>query len=125
MLTTVNDSVVRYMSIAGHGSRSIFVYHVKGMALFLGVAAAGSWGSSGPIAAGIVVAASTSMVLIMTLRILAYRLHDKRTADFIVSVILGLLVLIATSNPMATPAVAIAMLWYLHVRGNSKTWLLA
>jgi len=55
-LTSVGDSIVRFMSVAGHGSRHVIVRHAKGMVSFLAVAVPGCWAWLGPIAGGIVFA---------------------------------------------------------------------
>ncbi len=124
-LTSVDDAIVRFMTVTGHGSRRIFVHHGKGIATFLAVSAPGCWIISGPVAAGIAAAACVVMLLLLTLRILAYRLHTKRLADFLVSILAGLLMLVAYSMPVAFPVLALAIFWQLHRRGRTKTWLLA
>jgi len=124
-LTSIDDAIVRFMTVAGHGSRRIFVRHSKGIATFLAVSVPGCWIILGPVAAGIAAAACIVMLLLLTLRILAYRLHTKRFADFLVSILTGLLMLVAYSLPVALPVLALAMLWQLQRRGRTKTWLLA
>lgn len=124
-LTGVDDAVVRFMTIAGHGSRRIVVHHGRGIATFLAVSVPGCWIIVGPVAAGIAAAACVAMLLLLTLRVLAYRLHTKRFADFLVSILTGLLMLVAYSMPVALPVLALAMLWQLQRRGRTKTWLLA
>jgi hypothetical protein len=124
-LTSVDDAVVRFMTIAGHGSRRIIVRHAKGIATFLAVSVLGCWIILGPIAAGIAAAACVVMLLLLTLRVLAYRLHAKRFADVLVSILTGLLMLVAYSMPVALPVLALAMLWQLQRRGWTMTWLLA
>ncbi|WP_188053183.1 hypothetical protein [Sphingosinithalassobacter sp. CS137] len=124
-LTSIDDAIVRFMTVAGHGSRRIIVRHAKGMASFLAITVPGCWAWLGPIAGGIVVATGGAMLLLLTLRVLAYRLHTKRFADFLVSILAGLLMLVAYSMPVALPVLALAMLWQLQRRGRTKTWLLA
>ena len=124
-LTSVDDAIVRFMTVAGHGSRRIIVHHTKGMASFLVIAVPGCWAWLGPIAGGIVFATGSALVLLVTLRVLAYRLHTKRFADFLVSILAGLLMLVAYSMPVALPVIALAILWQLQRRGRAKTWLLA
>lgn len=125
MLTSVDNAIVRFMTVAGHRSRHIIVRHAKGMVPFLAIAVPGCWAWFGPIAGGIVAASGGAMLLLLTLRVLAYRLHTKRFADFLVSILAGLLMLVAYSMPVALPVLAIAMLWQLQRRGQAKTWLLA
>ena len=98
MLTSVDDAIVRFMAVAGHGSRRIIVRHVRGVASFLALAGSGCWVMLGPIAAAIVAAACGAMLLLLILRILAYRLHGKRSADLLVSILAGLLVLESESS---------------------------
>jgi hypothetical protein len=125
MLTSVDDAVVRFMTVAGHGSWRTVIHHGKGIATFLAVSVPGCWIILGPVAAGIAAAACVAMLLLLTLRVLAYRLHTKRFADFLVSILAGLLMLVAYSMPVALPVLALAMLWQLQRRGRAKTWLLA
>ena len=125
MLTSVDNAIVRFMMVAGHGSRHIIVRHAKGMVSFLAIAVPGCWAWFGPIAGGIVAASGGAMLLLLTLRVLAYRLHTKRFADFLVSILAGLLMLVAYSMPVALPVIALAILWQLQRRGRAKTWLLA
>jgi hypothetical protein len=123
-LTIVDDGIVRFMTIAGHGSRYIVARHGKSMALFVAVAVPGCWLILGPVVAGIVAAASFALLLLLILRILAYRLHGKRFADFLVSILVGFLILAAYAMPVALPFVAIAIVWHLQRRGKAKAWLL-
>lgn len=125
MLTSVDDAVVRFMATVGHGSRRIIVHHAKGAATFLAVVVPACWIMLGPVSAGIVAATGGAMLLLLTLRVLAYRLHGKRFADLVVSVLAGLLMLVAYSMPVAFPVIAVAMLWQLHRRERTRTWLLA
>jgi hypothetical protein len=124
-LISVDDAIVRFMTIAGHGSRRVISHHAKGIATFVAVSVPGCWIILGPVAAGIVAAACAAMLLLLTLRVLAYRLHAKRFADFLVSILAGMLMLVAYSMPVALPVITLAMLWRLQRRGRTKTWLLA
>lgn len=124
-LTRVDDAVVRFMSIAGHGSWRVVSHHAKGIATFPAVAVPGCWIMLGPVAAGIVAAACVALLLLLILRILAYRLHARRFADFLVSILAGLLMLVAYSVPVALPVIALVMLWQLQRRGRTTLWLLA
>ncbi|WBO20729.1 hypothetical protein [Sphingomonas abietis] len=125
LLTLVDDATVRFMTLAGHGSRSLLAYYGKAMASFVAIAVPGSWLVLGSVAAGAVAAASGAMLILLTLRILAYRLHGKQFADFLVSVLVGLLMLTASFLPIALPVVAALIVWHLHGRGRAKTWLVA
>ncbi|MBM3927684.1 MAG: hypothetical protein FJ335_04390 [Sphingomonadales bacterium] len=124
-LTVVDDTIVRFMAIAGRGSRRIVVHHGRGIAAFLAVSVPGCWIMVGPVAAGIAAAVCVAMLLLLTLRVLAYCLHTRRIADFLVSMLAGLLMLVAYSTPIVLPVFALAMFWQLQRRGRTKTWLLA
>ena len=50
ILTSVDDAIVRFMTIAGHGSRHIIARHIRGLASFLAVAVSACWVMLGPIA---------------------------------------------------------------------------
>jgi len=124
ILTSVDDAIVRFMTIAGHGSRHIIARHIRGLASFLAVAVSAYWVMLGPIVAGIVAAVCAAMMLLVSLRVLVYRLHAKRFADLLVSILAGLLMLVAYSMPVVLPVIALAMFWQLQRRGRAKTWLL-
>jgi len=124
-LTSVDDAIVRFMTVAGHGSAHIIFHYGKGVATFLAVSVPGCWFIFGLVAAGIAAASCVAILLLLTLRVLAYRLHTKRFADVLVSILAGLLMLVAYSMPVALPMLALAMLWQLRRRGWTKAWLLA
>jgi hypothetical protein len=124
MLTSVDDAIVRFMTIAGHGSRRIILHHIQGLASFLAVAVPACRVMLGPTAAGLVAAVCAAMLLFLSLRVLAYRLHARRFADLLVSILAGLLMLVAYSMPVVLPVIAVAMFWQLQRRGRTKTWLL-
>ncbi len=123
-LTAVGDDVVRFMAIAGHGSLETVARHAKSLAAFAILAVPGAGMIVGPVAAGIVAALSMALLLFLGLRVLAYRLHGKRVADVLVTVVVGLILLVSYSVPVALPFVMVAVVWHLHRRGRAKTWLL-
>jgi len=125
MLTGVDNATVRFMTIAGHPSRSIISHHAKGVATFLAVSVPGCWIILGPVAVGIVASVCAAILLLLTLRVLTYRLYAKRLADFLVSFLAGLLMLVAFSMPVVLPLIAIVLFGQLQRRGRAKTWLLA
>lgn len=124
-LTIVDDSVVRFQTIAGHGSWRIIGSSARGVAAFALVAIPGCWLVNGPAVAGVVAAVIGAALLFMILRILAYRLHTKRFADLVLSFVVGLMLLIAYAIPVAVPVVGVMVFWQLHRRGTAKVWLLA
>ncbi len=124
-LSMVDDAVVRFMTIAGHRSRRIVLRHARGVIAFVAVALPGCWSIVGSGAAAIVAVAGVAALSLLALRILAYRLHPRRFADFLVSVMTGVLLLVAYALPVALPVVAGIILWQLRRRGRAASWLLA
>jgi hypothetical protein len=124
-LTIIDDSSVRFQTITGRGAWRIIGRQARGAMLFAGIAAPVCAFASGPTLAVVVAATSIATLLLMVMRTLAYRIHGKRYADFIVSILTGLLVLTAFSMPIVLPFVGIAILWQLQRRSAARTWLLA
>jgi hypothetical protein len=125
VLTLVDAGAVRFMTIAGYGSGRILLRLSRALAWFVLVAAPMCWLTFGPASAGIVAVAAAGMLLLLAVRILAYRLHGKRFADLLVVFLIGLLMLVGYAVPVALPVVAIGVLWHLQRRAAAKTWLLA
>ena len=123
-LTVVDDGIVRFLTIAGHSSWRIIARQAQGAMLFVGLAAPVCAFAFGAVAAGIVATVSAAALLLMAMRILAYRLHGKRSADFLVSILTAFLILVAYSMPFLVPVVAIAIVWQLQRRAATKTWML-
>lgn len=124
-LTVVDDGIVRFLTVIGHGSRRIIVRQARGVVLFAALAAPVCAFTFSAVAAGIVATVSTGALLLMAMRILAYRLHGKRSADFLVSLLTVLLMLVAFSMPAIAPLAAIAAFWQLQRRAATRTWMLA
>ncbi|MFA6125180.1 hypothetical protein [Sphingomonas sp.] len=124
-LTVVDDGIVRFLTANGHRSWRIIARQARGVVLFTVVAAPICAFAFGTIVAGIVAIVSTAALVLMTTRILAYRLHGKRSADVLVSVLMALLMLVAFSMPAIMPLVAIVMVWQLQRRAATRTWMLA
>ena len=123
-LTGVDDATVRFMTVAGQGSWRIVVHHARSMMPFVLLTVPITWLALGPLAAAIAAAACGAMLLVMTMRILTYRLHGRQFADLLVSILAALLILAAYMMPPALPFAALAILWHLHRRAAAKTWLL-
>lgn len=112
-LTVVDHGIVRFLTIAGHSSWRIVARQARGAMLFVGLAAPVCAFTFGAVAAGIVATVSAAALLLMAIRILSYRLHGKRSADFLVSILTALLILVAYSMPFLVPVVAFAIIWQL------------
>lgn len=124
-LTIVDDGSVRFQTIIGRGAWRIMGRQARGAMLFVGIAAPACALAFGHALAAVVAATSIGALLLMVLRTLAYRIHGKGFADFIVSILTGLLILTAFSMPIVLPFVGIAILWQLQRRSAARTWLLA
>lgn len=123
-LTTVDHDVVRFMSLAGLSPVKTAWLHLRNVAVFGAMSAsicAIIFGS----AIGVVVG-SVAMVglLFGLLRVLAYRSHRKRLADFMLLVLAGLLVQVALSMPVLLPVVLAAIFWRMHERARAGTWMI-
>lgn len=124
-LTIVDDSSVRFQTIAGRGAWRIIGRQARGAMIFVGIAAPVCAFAFGAALAAVVATTSIATLLLMAMRTLAYRIHGKGFADFIVSILTGLLILTAFSMPIVLPFVGIAILWQLQRRSAARTWLLA
>ena len=124
-LTMVDDGVVRFLTITGQSSWRFIMRHARGGMIFVGLAAPLCAFGFDPAVAGIIVSVSVAALLLMATRILAYRLHGKRAADFIVSILIAFLILVAYAMPILMPFVAIILFWQALRRAATKTWLLA
>lgn len=124
-LTRVDPATVRFMTIAGYGSGRIVFRLARALTLFVALAVPGCWLILGAVAAGIVTAGFLVMALLLVLRVLAYRLHDTRFADVLVTVLAGGLLLIGYTLPVAVPLGVVVVLWHLERRARAKTWMLA
>lgn len=124
-LTAVDHGVVRFLTIVGHGSWWIIARQARGAMLFMALAVPICALIFGTAIGGIVASASAAALLLMTMRILAYRLHGKRAADFLVSILVALLMLVAFPMPIIAPFVGVAIFWQMQRRAVTRTWLLA
>lgn len=124
-LTLVEHEVVRFKARSGHRPWRIVMDYAVGLLLFAAIAAPTCCIAMGPVPAGIVLAVSVAMLLLMVMRVLSYCVHDKRFADLLVSMLGGLFVLVAYSMFVLLPFILIAILWQLRRSAAERTWLLA
>lgn len=124
-LTAVDDGAVRFMTVTGAGSGRIILRHSRGTLLLLAVAVPVLLLAIGAAAAGVVGGLAATGLLLMAMRILAYRVHGRRVADLAVSLAAGALALVALSLPILLPIVLCAILWRLHRDASARTWLIA
>lgn len=125
VLTMLDYHVVRFMTESGYSAGRIIGLHARSLLTFLIPTLVASLIWSDRLVTIVIVAVVLTALTFMTSRILAYRIHSKRTADTLVSLGAGLVALTAFSMPMFLPVVVMAILWQLHRRARPVTWLLA
>lgn len=123
-LTIVDDAAVRFMTISGYRAWAIVGIRARAGLIFLAAAGAGSLILAGPLPAQIVVAVTTAALALMAARILAYRVHARRTADMVLSLSGAGLCAIGLAAPILLPPVLAAIFWHLHRRAAPMTWML-
>ncbi|MBO9715142.1 hypothetical protein [Sphingomonas sp.] len=125
LLTTLDYKVVRFMTESGYSAGRIVGIHARPLSIFLILTVFASLVLSERLVALVISGAVLAALVLMTTRILAYRIHSKRTADMLVSICTGAVCLAGIAMPMLLPLIVAAILWYLHRRSNPTTWLLA
>lgn len=123
LLTMVDHNVVRFMTESGYPAGRIIGIHARSLLIFLILTVPASLALSDRLVAIVIFGVVLAALIFMTSRILAYRIHSKRTADTLVS-ICGIACLTGVAMPMLLPVVVIAILWQLHRRAVPVTWLL-
>lgn len=125
LLTTVDQNIVRFKAGSGHRPWRIVIGDSYGLLLFAAITVPVCRLTLGPVPAGIILAASAAMLLLMAMRVFAYCVHGKRFADLLISILAGLLMLVTYSMIILLPVLALVVLWQLQRRAAAKTWLLA
>jgi hypothetical protein len=123
-LTMVDDQVIRFMAMAGHGSRKSVWRHIRGLTLFMAISIPVCTLGFGPEAGGIVAAVGLGALLLLVLRVLAYRVHGKRLADLLLLAGAGMFVLAASSAPFLLPPIFAMMLWHMQRQASRRSWLI-
>lgn len=125
VLTSIDDAIVRAMTMAGWTAWRIVAHHARGAALFAGIATPIGSLTFGTAGALVVVAVVGGALVLMTMRVLTYRLYARRAADLIVSILAAVLMLVGATMTIALPVIALVVLWHLHRRASGATWLIA
>jgi hypothetical protein len=125
ILTSVDDAVVRFMTIAGYSAGRIVGARARPALIFLAITTCACLVGSERFEAGIIAAVGVIGLLLMIARILAYRSHPKRAADLVVTICLGVVGVVGVTVPVLSPFAFAAILWQLHRRSRRTTWLLA
>ena len=125
LLTPVDAAAVRFAALSGHGPMRAIVAHVRSLASFAAVATLAVFWLASPPAAALVAGASALALLRLSARVLAYRIHAKRTADMMLSIAAAALLLAAFTAPPLAPLLLIVAGWRLYRRSADATWWLA
>lgn len=124
-LTIVDAGVVRFMMSAGHGPLATIWQHGRGTLLFVSIAAPASLLAIGFVGSLMIVSVSIVLLLLMATRVLAYRLHGKRFAEVLVSMLVAFLIATGFYASFLLPFAILAILGWLGRRASERTWLLA
>jgi hypothetical protein len=119
-----NYSVIRFMSSSGYRAGRIIDHHARSLLIFLVLTVAASLALSDRLIVIVLCGVVLTTLVLLTARILAYRVHSKRTADALLSVCVAVACLAGLAIPVLLPLVVLAVLWRLHRRSVSATWLM-
>jgi uncharacterized membrane protein len=124
LLTMADYSVIRFMSSSGYRAGRIIDHHARSLLIFLVLTVAASLALSDRLIVIVLCGVVLTTLVLLTARILAYRVHSKRTADALLSVCVAVACLAGLAIPVLLPLVVLAVLWRLHRRSVSATWLM-
>jgi hypothetical protein len=124
LLTMLDDKVVRFMTVSGYRAGRIIGLHTRSLLVLLLLTVPAFLAFSYGLIAIVVGSVLLAAQVLMMARILAYRVHAKRTADTVVSICTAIACVAGFAMPMLLPFVVIAILWHLHRRSAPATWLL-
>lgn len=124
-LTHVDFPSVRFMASCGLSCWRSIRHHLFAPILFVGIVVPVAFLAGRSPAAGMVAGLEAVLLLMIAMRVLAYRIVGRRVADAVVSILLVVLLLVAFSVPIALPVAVIIVLWWLVRRARRATWLIA
>lgn len=123
-LTTVDDALVGFLTSCGYGSWTIVQRHARGCLVFLSIVLPVCLIGRAFTIAGMVAATTAIGLALMAMRVLAYRLHERRPADLIVAMLVAVTAMVGAASPILLPFVVAVILWQLHRRAATRSWLL-
>ncbi len=123
-LTSVDDAVIRFMTISGYRAWSIAALRARGALVLLAITGPICLVASERLVAGVVGAIVMAGLVLMTMRILAYRIHSRRAADIIVSICVAVVCIAGVAVPLLLPLITAVILRQLHRGSSAKTWML-
>ena len=123
-LSRVDHAIVRFTALVGHGPWKSVAAH----AVALAVESFVMIGSVSPLGArfvflGLLIFAGGLIVL--TFRVLSYRLYTKKQADLVLAITFGAAAFIGWGAPFVLPPMLVGLLISLGLRARSATWLAA
>jgi hypothetical protein len=123
-LSGLDDGAIRFMTLSGYRAGRIIGRCARALLVFLALTVPAGLALSRPLTALIVGGVVLAALLLMTARILAYRVYARRTADLLVSIGAVAGCAAGVVMPILAPLVVIAILWRLHRRSVAATWIL-
>lgn len=124
-LAAVDADSVRFMALSGYPVWRTCRHHGRSLLAFAALACPLAYLAAGTAGLALAGAVAAAFLLVMVLRILAYRIYRQRLADLLVSIALAELALILFAMPVLLPVVVIATLWWFWRRADQATWLIA
>lgn len=122
-LTMLDDRTVRFMTISGYSATRIIGCHARALLTFLVLTVMACLALSRGLIAMVVGGVVLAALILMTARILAYRVHSKRTADTLIGICAAVTCIAGFAMQLVLPVVVIAILWHLHRRSAAATWM--
>eukprot|EP01035_Chromulina_nebulosa_P012784 gene12784-17044_t len=110
------------MTLSGHPAWEIIARRARATLVFTLLAVPICLATATPLVAGLVGVAVAAGLLLMATRILAYRIHARRTADLVVGGCAMVVIISGAAMPVLMPFVAAAILWQLSRRAAAMTW---
>lgn len=124
-LTSIDEQVVRFMTLSGYGPARIVRRHAAPLLVFLALALPGALAVSRHAEAAVIAGLGGTALALMTARILAYRVYARRTADVVISFGVVLCGIAALQAPALLPVILLAIFGQLYRRSAPATWMLA
>ena len=123
LLSRVDHAVVRFAAFAGHRAAGSVAAHATALAtagVALVVVALPVGGARPAAAAALIVAAG---LFVLMLRVLAYRLYAKRSADLLLAFIFVGIGSVLSTAPFLVPPLILGVAVVLGTRARATTWL--
>lgn len=125
VLTMVDDSAVRFMTLSGYPAGRIVGRQARPLLLCLALTVPVAFILSGSLTAVVMAGVGATALVLMVARILAYRVYDRRIADVLLGVCAMVCAVAGVTFPPAVPVIVLAVLWALARRSGPATWSLA